>query len=274
MNHYKPRPGPGALVEINPISAGWKYLSFEAVALPPRYTHAGSTLAKEAAIVPLSGEMEVKAGGEVLVLKRQSIFTELPQVLYLPPNTEYSVKGLTECEFAIGMAPAEGRYPMRLFEPSEMKSEMRGGANALRQVNHILGPHLPAERLILYEVYTPSGFWSGWPPHRHDGKMGSLYIEETYYYRINPADSGWAIHRNYSPEDNLDELLLVKSGDLVLTPVGFHPVSAPPGSNVYYLNYMAGEALNEARATAPVDDPNWGWMRQDWAGKPLKLPFS
>jgi 5-deoxy-glucuronate isomerase len=244
------------------------------VALQANQTHSGATAAQEAAIVPLFGQMQVKVGGEVFELGRKGIFAELPHVLYLPPGSNYAIKGLTDCEFAIGMAPAEGRYPLRLFKPGEMKSEMRGGANALRQVNHILGPHLPAERLILYEVYTPSGFWSGWPPHRHDGQMGSLYIEETYYYRIDPPDAGWAIHRNYSPEDELDELLLVRNGDLVLTPVGFHPVSAPPGSNVYYLNYMAGEALNEARATAPVDDPNWGWMRQDWAGKPIKLPFS
>jgi 5-deoxy-glucuronate isomerase len=102
--------------------------------------------------------------------------------------------------------------------------------------------------------------------------MGSLYIEETYYYKLSPK-TGWAIHRNYSPEDGLDELLLAKDGDLILAPRGYHPVVAPPGSNVYYLNYMAGEALHEQRATPPVDDPDWAWMRQDWAGKPLKLPI-
>lgn len=272
MNQRKPRSGPGVLLEVNPSTAGWKYLLFEVVALPPGYTHKTQTGNREAALVPLFGELQVRAAGQTFNLKRQDVFSELPQVLYLPPGSEFVVDAVTQAQFALGSAPAEGRYPLRLFQPEEMRSEMRGGANATRQVNHILGPDLPAERLILYEVYTPSGFWSGWPPHRHDGRMGSLYIEETYYYRITPQ-TGWAVHRNYSPQDGLDELLLVQDGDLVLAPKGYHPVAAPPGSNVYYLNYMAGEALNEARATPPVDDPDWGWMREDWAGKPLSLPI-
>lgn len=272
MNQHKPRSGPGVVLEVNPATAAWKYLSFRVVKLPPRYTHAGQTANHEAAVVPLSGEMRVRVAGYTFDLKRQDVFSELPQVLYLPPGSEFVVEAITQAQFALGSAPAEGRYPLRLFRPEEMRREIRGGGNATRQVNHILGPDLPAERLLLYEVYTPSGFWSGWPPHRHDGRMGSLYIEETYYYRISPP-TGWAIHRNYSPEDGLDELLLVRDGDLVLVPKGYHPVAAPPGSNVYYLNYMAGEALNEARATPPVDDPDWGWMRQDWAGRPLALPI-
>lgn len=271
-NHLRPRSGVGNLVEVGPASAGWKYLSFQAVALPAGYTQNSSSDGREVALVPLSGEIQVKVGTRSFELKRKDVFSELPSVLYLPPLTEYVVQAVTDAEFALGSAPAEGRYPVRLFRPEEIRVEIRGGANATRQVSHILGPHLPAERLLLYEVYTPSGFWSGWPPHRHDGRMGSLYIEETYYYKISPQ-TGWAIHRNYSPEDGLDELLLAKDGDLILAPRGYHPVVAPPGSNVYYLNYMAGEALNEQRATPPVDDPDWGWMREDWAGKPLKLPI-
>lgn len=271
-NHLKPGTGIGNLVEVSPASAGWKYLSFQVVALPPGYTQKSNTGGREMALVPLSGELQLMAGGQVFELGRKDVFSELPSVVYLPPRTEYVVKASSEAQFALGSAPAEGRYPLRLFGPQDIKVEMRGGANATRQVSHILGPDLPAERLLLYEVYTPSGFWSGWPPHRHDGRLGSLYIEETYYYKISPS-TGWAIHRNYSPEDGLDELLLVRDGDLVLSPKGYHPVSAPPGSNVYYLNYMAGEALNEQRSIPPIDDPDWGWMRQDWAGKPLELPI-
>ncbi|MBO1436981.1 5-deoxy-glucuronate isomerase [Meiothermus sp. CFH 77666] len=270
MNHYKPQSGQ-VLVEVGP-HPDWKYLFFRALALGVGEQEAGHTEGQEVALVPLSGRIQVEAGGQVFEMGRKDVFSELPSVLYLPPGTAYRLTAQSQAELALGGAPAEGRYPMRLFRPEEMKVEMRGGANALRQVNHILGSHLPAERLILYEVYTPSGFWSGWPPHRHDGRMGSLYIEETYYYKIKPSN-GFAIHRNYSPEDGLDELLLAQDGDLILAPRGYHPVAAAPGSNVYYLNYMAGEACFEARATPPVDDPAWAWMRQDWAGQPLAIPF-
>ena len=34
--------------------------------------------------------------------------------------------------------------------------------------------------------------------------------------------------------------MVIKDGDAVLVPKGYHPVSAPPGYEVYYLNVMAG----------------------------------
>ncbi len=269
-NQFKPVNG---VLEVTPQSIGWQFLSFKTVLLSTGQRFSGQTGGEEAALVPISGSLEVHVAGQIVALQRSSVFEELPHVVYMPPKTAFEVVARADCHFALGSAPAEGLYPVRVFEPVEMKVEVRGGANATRQVNHILGPDLPAERLVLFEVYTPSGFWSGIPPHRHDGLRGSRYVEETYYYRISPPDIGWAVHRNYSPEHGLDELLLIKDGDLVITPAGFHPVSAPPGSNVYFLNFLAGEPTLEERAVAPVDDANWAWLRDDWAGKPLKIPF-
>ncbi len=269
MNHRKPVNG---RVAVTPQTVPWTWLSFAVERLEAGETFAAETGNLEVALVPLEGAATVTVGAEEFALSRDSVFTELPHVLYLPPGTPYTVHATSSFAFSVGGAPAEGALPVRLFEPAEMRVELRGGANATRQVTHILGPDLPAERLLLYEVYTPSGHWSGWPPHRHDGQHGSLQIEETYYYRVQPA-TGWAVHRNYSPEDGLDELLLARDGDLILAPRGYHPVGAPPGSNVYYLNYMAGEAVGAARATPPVDDADWAWMRGDWTGKPLSIPF-
>ena len=271
MSHHL-RPEAGRALNVTPESAGWRFLSFGVVTLAAGEVHRGQTAALEVAVVPQSGAFRLEAGGQSFELRRESVFTELPHVVYLPPGTDWTLTAFSDTTFAWGGAPAEGRLPIRLIRPGEMRVEMRGGANAARQVSHILGPDLPAERLILYEVYTPSGHWSGWPPHRHDGQLGSVYIEETYHYRVTPPE-GWAVHRNYSPEDGLDELLLARDGDVILAPRGYHPVAAAPGSNVSYLNFMAGEVTGEARRTSPVDEDHWAWMRQDWAGKPLDLPI-
>ncbi len=270
VNHR--RPDASGQVSVTPQTASWRFLSFGVQTLATGEVFSGSTGTLEVAVVPQSGAVELRAGGQMFELQRQSVFTELPHVVYLPPGTEWSVTAQTTSTFAHGGAPAEGRLPLRMIRPEEMRVELRGGANATRQVSHILGPDLPAERLLLYEVYTPSGNWSGWPPHRHDGQLGSLYIEETYHYRVSPPE-GWAVHRNYSPEDGLDELLLARDGDLILSPRGYHPVAAAPGSNVYYLNFMAGEAVGEQRRTPPLDEARWAWMRQDWEGGAIKLPF-
>ncbi|TSA81821.1 5-deoxy-glucuronate isomerase [Deinococcus detaillensis] len=263
------KPGAGGSLSVTPQSAGWTYLSFGVMTLDGA-SFEGNSGENEVAIVPQSGRLSVRFGEEEHDLSRVGVFEELPTVVYLPPHTHYTVSG--SGTFAHGGAPATGQYPARVIRPQDIKVEMRGGANAARQVSHLLGPDQLAERLLIYEVYTPSGNWSGWPPHRHDGQHGSLYIEETYHYRIQP-EHGWAIHRNYSPEDAYDEALIARDGDLILSPRGYHPVAAAPGSNVYYLNFMAGEALGGARSTPPVDEPDWAWMRQDWGGKALTLPI-
>ncbi len=259
------------LIDVTPASAGWDYLSFQVIALEAGSRFERPTGSDEVALVPLSGRGTVFVARERFALSRKGVFDDLPHVLYAPPGETISVEAEGDFEFAVGSAPAEGIYPLRLFKPEEMKQEVRGGGPARRQVNHILAAPMPAERLILYEVYVPGGMYSGWPPHCHDGYAGSPYLEEVYYYRVAPKE-GYCIHRNYRLDDDFDELFAVRDGDLVLVTQGFHPVAVPPGSNVYFLNYLAGELRNEARSTPPYDDPDWGWMKDDYEGNKLVLP--
>ena len=264
------RGGGTVLRKADPETAGWRYLHFALLEVFGELEGRGGDL--ELALVPLEGRMSVETPRATYTLVRKSVFRQLPQVLYLPPGVPFRVRAQGQPALvAVGGAPAEGHYPERLFLPEEMRRELRGGGPALRQVNHILGPDLPAERLLLYEVYTPSGRFSGWPPHRHDGEQGSAYMEEVYLYRVEPKGA-FAIHLNYQ-EDGVAEVYLARDMDLVLVPKGYHPVAAPPGANVYYLNYMAGELYREKRATPPQDDPVWAWVKGNWEGDPLPLPL-
>lgn len=272
-HHIKPNRDETMMIDVTPESAGWDYLSFQVVQLKAGESHQVSTPGVEMAIVPLygGGEFQV-ADGETFAISRKNPFDEMPHILYVPPGHEVTIAaGENGFEFAYGSAPAEGRYSLRLFKPEDMKSEVRGGGVALRQVNHVLAHPLPAERLILFEVYVPGGAYSGWPPHCHDGYEGSIYLEETYYYRILP-ENGFCMHRNYRKDSDFDEVFAVKDGDLVLVTEGFHPVAVPPGSNIYFLNYLAGKPLGEERGLPPFDDPDWQWMKQDYEGGRMSLP--
>ncbi len=260
--------GAGTRLAVTPENTGWSFLSFHVLLLDTGDRMTGNTGHEELLVVPLAGRAVVEAGGVRHVLERSSVFEQLPAVVYLPPGSTYLIHATAGCELALGSAPAEGEHPIRCIQPEEMQVELRGGANVTRQITHVLAPPLPAERLVVFEVYTPSGNWSSWPPHRHDGREGSPYLEETYYYRVQPQD-GFAIQRVYSPDAGLDELVLARDGDVVMVPEGHHPVVAAPGSNVYYLNFLAGPE----RSTAVADDPAYEWMREDWAGKALKLPI-
>ncbi len=267
MNGLLLRPTAGEVrIAVTPDSAGWKFLSFFAAQLAPGRRYRYQRPGEEAALVPLSGRARVRLGKEAFETTREGVFAELPEVFYAPPGVAIEVEALSDFAFAVGSAPAEGRLPPRRIRREEIPVEIRGGANCTRQISHVLAPPLPAERLLLFEVYTPSGNWSSWPPHRHDGRLGSPYLEEVYYYRIEPQ-KGWAYQRVYA--EDLDALIQVGDGEAVLVPRGYHPVVAAPGSNVYYLNYLAGEE----RTTRVVDDPDWAWMREDWSGRALELPI-
>lgn len=268
--HYKPAEAPVRFA-VTPDTAGWEYLSFSVVTLKAGERHRSLLADQETAVVPLAGSGRAALGSEEFPLSRTSVFTQMPDVAYAPPGTEVVVTAETDFEFAIGSAPAEGRYPVRLFNPGDMKSELRGGGAAYRQVHHILAPPLPAERLILYEVYVPRGTWSGWAPHCHDGRDGSPYLEETYYFKLDPAD-GFAMHRNWREDEDFDQHFTAHDGEVVTVTKGYHSSVACPSSHMFFLNFLAGELVAEERVTPPCFDERFTWIQDDWDHNAWNLP--
>ncbi|HTW97558.1 MAG TPA: 5-deoxy-glucuronate isomerase [Acidimicrobiales bacterium] len=269
-HHLRPRKA-GGPVSATAAQAGWRFLDFAVHELAAGQSTAVEHVGRELAIVPIAGTIVVEVGGARLELSRDSVFSQGPQVLYCAPQDRVTVETVAGATFTTGGAPAEGRYPTRLFSTEEMRVELRGGGSALRQVNHLLAAPLPAERLILYEIVAPRGTWCGWPPHRHDGDGDSPYLEEVYYFRFDRPE-GYAIHHNYSPESGLDELFTPGDGDVVLVTEGYHTTVAAPGTNMYFLNYLAGEPTGADRARPPCFDARHTWITSAWDAGSLELP--
>ena len=269
----RPRPGPGRVLNVTPESAGWEYVAFSVVELAPSVSWTGLEPDRETAITPLSGSGRVVGKGIDAAVGRRSVFEGPGRIVYLPPGVPFEITTDQSLTVAVGSAPAEGRYPPRVIEPEEMRSELRGGGSSYRQVVHSLAYPLPAERLILYEVFVPRGAWSGWPPHCHDGRDGSPYLEEVYYFRLDRSE-GYALHRNWRAEENFDEVVVARDGDAVLVPKGYHTSVACPGANMYFLNYLAGELIGEERRTPPHFDPEHTWIEADWEQGAWTLPVT
>jgi 5-deoxy-glucuronate isomerase len=270
-NHVQATAAGRTRVAVTPASARWRCVSFAVHELQPGERHHALLADQETALVPLSGRFDISLGGSHSVFERESVFAAMPRVAYAPPGVAIEITATTVCSFAIGSAPAVGRYPARVFEPAEMKSELRGGGTAFRQVNHILAMPLPAEHLILYEVYVPRGTWAGWAPHCHDGRDGSPYLEEVYYFRQDPPE-GFILHRNWRDDEGFDETFAVADGDVVLVPKGFHSTVACPTSHMYFLNYLAGDLVGDERATPPCFNAQYTWIQDDWSKNAWTLP--
>jgi 5-deoxy-glucuronate isomerase len=260
---------------VDPASAAWRYLSFRVERLRDGEQASRETGGEEIALVPLGGRCAVEAGGERWELGgRTNVFDGMPWALYLPRDTEYTVSALGDVEVAVSGALADERLEPRLVEPDEVEIEVRGSGNATRQINHILKPEFPAQRLLVVEVFTPAGNWSSYPPHKHDEDRppGEVVLEEVYYYRTPAEPPGaFAVQRLYSPQHGTDLTETVRDGDIMLVPHGYHTTAAAHGYDLYYLNVLAGDA-HELTA---FEDPDHVWVKDRWQEQSIdpRLPL-
>ena len=174
------------------------------------------------------------------------------------------------CEVAVCGARAERSFAPAVIDPASVEIEIRGGENATRQINHIMKPDFPADRLLVVEVFTPSGNWSSYPPHKHDvhNPPGEVDLDEIYFYKISRPE-GYAIQRVYTRDGWRNETITVRDNDVILIPEGYHPVVAAHGYHCYYLNVLAGSE----RSMAASDDPDYAWVRGEWKSKDPRLPL-
>jgi 5-deoxy-glucuronate isomerase len=251
---------------------GFEFLGFKVSKLAADECQQENTGGRELGIVVLGGTCSVETSGASWknIGKRAHVFDGLPSAVYLPISTDYSLTAESNCDLAFCYCAARNVYPPQLVTPADIEVEIRGGGNATRQINHIFKPEFSADRLLIVEVFTPSGNWSSYPPHKHDvhNPPAEVDLEEIYYYRIDKPE-GYAIQKIYSADRRLDHTLTVRDGELVLIPEGYHPVVAAHGYNVYYLNALAGSA----RSMAASDDPDYAWVRQTWGEKDPRLPL-
>jgi 5-deoxy-glucuronate isomerase len=249
---------------VDPSSASWRYLSFRVVALRDGQQSSQQTNGTEVALVLLGGRCTVESGGERWELGgRASVFDGMPWALYLPTESDYTITAQGDVEVAVCGALADERLEPRVVRPQDVEIEVRGSGNATRQINHIIKPDFPAQRLLVVEVFTPAGNWSSYPPHKHDEDHppGEVVLEEVYYYRTQSEPAGaFAVQRLYSPQHGTDLTETVRDGDLLLVPHGYHTTAAAHGYDLYYLNALAGDR----RSMAAADDPALAWIRPAW----------
>jgi 5-deoxy-glucuronate isomerase len=170
-----------------------------------------------------------------------------------------------------------------LVTPAKVEIEIRGGDHATRQINRIMPPGFPCQRLVVVEVYTPDGNWSSYPPHKHDvhtvdahGYLLQADLDEIYYYQIDKPE-GYALQRVYTDADSplhragfpIDAAVIARNDDVVLIPEGYHPVSSPVGYTTYYLNVLAGSA----QSLAAQDDPQFAWVKDSYQSLDPRVPI-
>jgi 5-deoxy-glucuronate isomerase len=276
---------PDRILSITPEVAGWEYISFQTRRLATGQSWSFSSRENELAIVNLSGTYTVQTnqGNWSDIGNRENVFTGAAHVLYLPRHTDFTITAEKDGEFAVTWVPTDEDHDPWLIQPSDVPISIRGGDNVCRQINDLLPPGSPVHRLVLVEVYTPSGNWSSYPPHKHDvhiedeaGNLVEADLEEVYFYKIDKPE-GYAYQRVYTDERSplhqagypIDALVRAENNCAVLVPEGYHPVVSAPGYTTYYLNVLAGSA----QSLANQDDPQYSWVKETYKGVDARLPL-
>lgn len=264
--HRRPMSAGAASGQVHGISAadaGWQYVGFGAYRLSGGESVSRPADGQEVALIVLEGHAAVRAGGKDFgsLGSRASVFDgPPPPVLLLEPGLALDVRAESDATIVVAEAPGAGGSSTRLIRPEDIHIETRGSGITERTIHHLLPASEPAGRLILFEVFTPGGNWSSYPPHKHDTEdpPTEAYLEELYYYRY-ARPGGWGFARVYTPDRTLDASFATSDGDVVLVPRGYHPFGAPAGYDAYYLNVMAGPK----RAWHFTVDPDHSWL-MDW----------
>jgi 5-deoxy-glucuronate isomerase len=253
----------GLVAAVDPATAGWEYLSFEAFRLEPGQRIERAAGDVERLVLILEGHAAIRAGGHDFGVlgTRESVFDgPPPAVVLIEPGLDASIVAANACLVVVAAAPAGATERTASIGPADIHVEQRGSGATARRVHHLLPTTAEAGRLIAFEVFTPGGNWSSYPPHKHDtdDPPRESRLEELYFYRFaHPA--AFAFARVYTPDRSLDVSLTPMDGDVVLVPRGYHPVGVPAGYDCYYLNVMAGPT----RAWQFTVDPDHAWL-MDW----------
>lgn len=267
----------GVFAEVSAARAGWDFLNMAALRLFSGEVYRGTVGEHEHISVVLGGKCLLTVEGERFELGgRPDVFSGMPHAFYLPRGKEFELEAVSErFEVVSCWVPSDRDFPLSIIRPEYCAVELRGGGNASRQINSILPPGSACHRLVCVEVYTPSGNWSSYPPHKHDehrvdeeGQLLEADLEEIYFYKLSQPQ-GIAYQRVYTADGKLDELCLARHHDVVLVPEGYHPVVSGHGYHTYYCNFLAGSAQSLANS----DDPEHSWVKEHWKEMDPRLPM-
>jgi len=276
---------PDLILYITPEQAGWEYISFQARRLAVNQSWSFASGENELVIVNLSGRYSVNSnrGNWSGIGNRKDVFKGAAYALYLPRRTEFTITAEQGGEYAVTWVPTDEDHEPWLIKPEDVEISVRGGDNVSRQINDLLPSGSPVHRLVLVEVYTPSGNWSSYPPHKHDihleddkGNLIEADLEEVYFYKIDKPE-GYAYQRVYTGQTSplhkaghpIDALVRAENNCAVLVPEGYHPVVSAPGYTTYYLNVLAGSA----QTLTNQDDPKYTWVKDNYRTKDDRLPL-
>jgi 5-deoxy-glucuronate isomerase len=230
----------GRHISITPQNSSMKHLVYGRIILDKETPRAAfGTGELETGLICLSGECTIKADGETHRIDRYDS-------IYIPRDTDLEVTTESAVDLVECSAEVEKKYPLQVVRYADVEKDSSlkfrtGGASNTRTVNITLGKNVEAGRILAGFTTSEPGHWTSWPPHEHAAMLEELYV---YYDMPAPA---FGVQFVYTNPEEPEFVGVVRDGDAVIMPKGFHPNVSVPGHPINFVWLMAAHREVEDR---------------------------
>lgn len=224
-----------------------------------RYLHYGRIILDpgDAPIRFDTGEMETgligMKGSATARVNAQAYTLGKYDSLYAPRGSSIEIApGPEGCDLSEIAAPVAKTHPVQYVRFADVQKDPglhfeTGGASAKRDLNILIGKNVQAGRLMAGVTFSAPGNWTSWPPHEH-----AAILEEAYLYVDMPAP-GFGVQLVYTNPNEPELATVVREGDIVLMPAGYHPNVAAPGAQINFIWMMAANREDDDRQYGVVN---------------------
>jgi 5-deoxy-glucuronate isomerase len=237
---------PGRFLSVTPANSTNRHLHYARILLghsAPSTSFA--TDDRETGLICLSGEAAITIADQSFQLGQYD-------ALYVPRDTTVKIQTSTTSDLAEFSAPVRTQFPLQFVPYSSVSTDSSlsfktGTPGQQRHVNIVIGKNVQAGRLLLGFTLSDPGNWTSWPPHEH-----AIMLEEMYVYFNMPRPS-FGIQLVYTDTEYPELVTVVRDGDAVLMPAGYHPNVSVPNHRIGFLWAMAAHREQEDRQFGVVN---------------------
>lgn len=242
----------GRHISVTPENSTNRHLSYGRILLNSEQSSvAFANPGQETGLVVLSGSATVTADGQKTEAGRYD-------AIYIPRDAPIEVATASAADIAEFSAGVTETNPLQVVRYKDVEQDgslqfKAGAPGQQRIVSIVLGKNVQANRLLVGFTVSDPGNWTSWPPHEH-AKM----LEEMYVYFDMP-DPAFGIQLVYNDTQYPELVTVVRDGDAVAIPGGYHPNVSVPGHRITFLWAMAAHREKEDRQFGVVNvQPGFG----------------
>lgn len=210
----------------NPESLGLTYCSVQRIQLDenPVALESGG---QELCLAVIKGSLQFESEG----IRGTA---QIKDMIYVPIQTRITIQGDgTVMRYG---APCSKKYALKHISFAEVDKDQRHKVygkqenGTRRDVWNYIDDTFESGRFLTGICYGRDGGWTAWPPHEHGKEREEVYV----YFDMGESFGLQCVY------DHMDhpEVYMVREGDFVSIPTGYHPNTGCPCGGIHYVFVM------------------------------------